>query len=55
MTDAAATMDFQPQPAPGQAKPWAFPAPQRGGLGNGLTVLRCHRPGQQVIKPSLSN
>src|SRR5260370_34871608 len=41
-------MDFQPQPAPGQAKPWAFPAPERGALGNGLTVLRCHRPGQQV-------
>src|SRR5450759_3710161 len=42
-------MDFHPQPAPGQAKPWTFPAPERGGLGNGLTVLRCHRPGQQVV------
>ena len=21
---------------------------ERGALGNGLTVLRCHRPGQQV-------
>ncbi len=49
MTDAAVTMDFHPQPAAGQAKPWAFPAPERGGLGNGLTVLRCHRPGQQVV------
>src|SRR3984957_295523 len=42
-------MDFHPQPAAGQAKPWAFPAPERGGLGNGLTALRCHRPGQQVV------
>ena len=49
MTDAAVTMDFHPQPAPGQAKPWVFPVPERGALGNGLTVLRCHRPGQQVV------
>src|SRR5690242_11967757 len=41
-------MDLHPQPAPGPAKPWAFPVPERGALGNGLTVLRCHRPGQQV-------
>ncbi|WP_328405507.1 insulinase family protein [Streptomyces sp. NBC_00390] len=42
-------MDFHPQPTPGTARPWAFPAPERGTLGNGLTVLRCHRPGQQVV------
>ncbi|MEV3860053.1 pitrilysin family protein [Streptomyces sp. NPDC050095] len=42
-------MDFHPQPQAGAAKPWAFPAPQRGALANGLTVLRCHRPGQQVV------
>ncbi|MFD5429146.1 M16 family metallopeptidase [Streptomyces sp. NPDC127084] len=42
-------MDFHPQPQPGEARPWAFPAPERGALGNGLTVLRCHRPGQQVV------
>ncbi|MFJ4714153.1 M16 family metallopeptidase [Streptomyces sp. NPDC088785] len=42
-------MDFHPQPQPGEARPWAFPAPQRGALGNGLTVLHCHRPGQQVV------
>jgi predicted Zn-dependent peptidase len=48
VTDAAVTMDFYPQPAPGQAKPWAFPVPERGVLGSGLTVLRCHRPGQRV-------
>ncbi|MGW5422388.1 M16 family metallopeptidase [Streptomyces sp. NPDC003943] len=42
-------MDFHPQPQPGIAKPWAFPAPERGALDNGLTVLRCHRPGQQVV------
>ncbi|MGW0999983.1 M16 family metallopeptidase [Streptomyces sp. NPDC002520] len=48
MTELA-TMDFHPQPRPGEAKPWAFPAPERGTLDNGLTVLRCHRPGQQVV------
>ncbi|CAL9582531.1 M16 family metallopeptidase [Streptomyces sp. enrichment culture] len=48
MTELA-TMDFHPQPQPGDAKPWAFPAPTRGTLDNGLTVLRCHRPGQQVV------
>ncbi|MCA1220186.1 M16 family metallopeptidase [Streptomyces sp. 8L] len=42
-------MDLHPRPAPGEAKPWAFPAPERGALPNGLTVLRCHRPGQQVV------
>ncbi|MFF5971538.1 M16 family metallopeptidase [Streptomyces sp. NPDC012769] len=42
-------MTFHPQPQPGEAKPWAFPAPERGALDNGLTVLRCHRPGQQVV------
>ncbi|MBB5122162.1 putative Zn-dependent peptidase [Streptomyces eurocidicus] len=49
MSDAAATMTFHPQPQPGPATPWAFPAPERGQLPNGLTVLRCHRPGQQVV------
>ncbi len=49
MTDAAVTMDFHPQPAPGQAQPWAFPVPERGALASGLTVLRCHRPGQRVV------
>ncbi|MFI7319050.1 M16 family metallopeptidase [Streptomyces venezuelae] len=50
MTEAA-TMQFHPQPQPqaGTAKPWAFPAPERGTLPNGLTVLRCNRPGQQVV------
>ncbi|MFI7384063.1 M16 family metallopeptidase [Streptomyces sp. NPDC049813] len=42
-------MDFHPRPEAGTAKPWAFPAPERGELDNGLTVLRCHRPGQQVV------
>lgn len=49
MSDAAVTMDFHPQPTAGEARPWAFPAPGRGALGNGLTVLRCDRPGQQVV------
>ncbi|MEU6379501.1 pitrilysin family protein [Streptomyces sp. NPDC046909] len=48
MTELA-TMEFHPQPQPGEARPWAFPAPERGTLDNGLTVLRCHRPGQQVV------
>jgi predicted Zn-dependent peptidase len=42
-------MEFHPQPQAGPAKPWAFPAPDRTTLDNGLTVLRCHRPGQQVV------
>ncbi|MFF3460009.1 M16 family metallopeptidase [Streptomyces sp. NPDC002730] len=42
-------MEFHPQPKAGAARPWAFPAPERGTLDNGLTVLRCHRPGQQVV------
>ncbi|MBO3681152.1 pitrilysin family protein [Streptomyces sp. NEAU-YJ-81] len=50
MSDAVtATMTFHPQPKGGAPKPWAFPAPERGELPNGLTVLRCHRPGQQVV------
>ncbi|MFF4351389.1 M16 family metallopeptidase [Streptomyces sp. NPDC001530] len=48
MTELA-SMDFHPQPQAGEAKPWAFPSPERGTLDNGLTVLRCHRPGQQVV------
>lgn len=42
-------MEYHPQPTAGTARPWAFPAPERGALPNGLTVLRCHRPGQQVV------
>lgn len=48
MTELA-SMEFHPQPQPGEARPWAFPAPERTALDNGLTVLRCHRPGQQVV------
>ncbi|WP_165438891.1 pitrilysin family protein [Streptomyces sp. SCA2-2] len=42
-------MDLHPQPAGGAPRPWAFPAPERTTLDNGLTVLTCHRPGQQVV------
>nr|WP_222109807.1 pitrilysin family protein [Streptomyces cupreus] len=42
-------MEFHPQPQAGEPKVWAFPAPTRGTLDNGLTLLRCHRPGQQVV------
>ncbi|MGW1979027.1 M16 family metallopeptidase [Streptomyces sp. NPDC001889] len=47
-------MEFHPQPQAGEARPWAFPAPDRGTLDNGLTVLRCHRPGQQVVAVEVS-
>ncbi len=49
MSDIAAVMTFHPQPTAGEPKPWAFPQPERGTLGNGLTLLTSHRPGQQVI------
>ncbi|QIY60110.1 insulinase family protein [Streptomyces sp. RPA4-5] len=42
-------MDFHPQPQGGAPKPWAFPAPERSQLPNGLTLLTSHRPGQQVV------
>ncbi|MFE7119135.1 M16 family metallopeptidase [Streptomyces sp. NPDC057654] len=42
-------MQFHPQPKPGDPTPWAFPAPERDQLPNGLTLLHCHRPGQQVV------
>ncbi|MET8576153.1 pitrilysin family protein [Streptomyces sp. NPDC005012] len=48
MTELA-TMEFHPMPQAGEPKPWAFPAPGRGALDNGMTVLHCHRPGQQVV------
>ncbi|BBB00717.1 putative protease [Actinacidiphila reveromycinica] len=49
MSATADTMTFHPQPQAGEPKPWAFPAPQRGTLANGLTLLTSHRPGQQVV------
>ena len=54
MTDATVTMDQYPQPGAGQPRPWAFPAPERGALPNGMAVLRCHRPGQQVMAVEIS-
>ncbi|EME98534.1 protease [Streptomyces mobaraensis NBRC 13819 = DSM 40847] len=51
---AEPTMQFHPQPRPGTATPWNFPAPGRDRLPNGLTVLRCHRPGQQVVAVEVS-
>ncbi|MBY8887142.1 insulinase family protein [Streptomyces sp. PTM05] len=49
MTETATEMTLHPRPQAGQPKPWAFPAPERATLANGLTVLHCHRPGQQVV------
>ncbi|MBA0051989.1 insulinase family protein [Streptomyces sp. AJS327] len=43
------SMDFHPRPRGGEPRPWAFPEPRRETLPNGLTLLRCHRPGQQVV------
>ncbi|MFJ7249832.1 M16 family metallopeptidase [Kitasatospora sp. NPDC098652] len=48
-TDYVPAMTFHPQPQPGTPSPWAFPAPERTALGNGITVLHCHRPGQQLV------
>ncbi|MFD6416556.1 M16 family metallopeptidase [Streptomyces sp. NPDC060194] len=42
-------MTFHPRPQAGEPTPWAFPAPNRSTLPNGLTLLTCHRPGQQVV------
>lgn len=49
MSDTAAVMTFHPQPQAGEPKPWAFPAPERGTLANGLTLLTSHRPGRRVV------
>jgi len=46
-------MTFHPRPEPGPATPWAFPAPTRSALPNGLTVLRCDRPGQKLVAVDL--
>ncbi|SCK48167.1 Predicted Zn-dependent peptidase [Streptomyces sp. WMMB 714] len=51
---AGKSMEFHPRPQGGRPKPWAFPAPERSRLDNGLTVLRCHRPGQQVVAVDVS-
>ncbi len=48
-TDPTPTMTFHPQPTPGTPTPWAFPQPDRTTLGNGITVLYCDRPGQQLV------
>ncbi|TDC79480.1 M16 family metallopeptidase [Streptomyces hainanensis] len=47
-------MQLHPRPAGGDPRPWAFPAPERSTLSNGLTVLRSHRPGQRVIAVELN-
>ncbi|MFC1414200.1 M16 family metallopeptidase [Streptacidiphilus sp. N1-12] len=49
----ASTMTFHPRPEPGEATPWAFPTPTRSTLPNGLTVLRCDRPGQKLVAVEL--
>ncbi|WP_035797620.1 M16 family metallopeptidase [Kitasatospora mediocidica] len=49
MSTFVPTMTFHPQPQPGTPTPWAFPAPTRSVLANGLTVLHCNRPGQQLV------
>ncbi|CAN3983156.1 FIG015287: Zinc protease [Kitasatospora purpeofusca] len=48
-TEYVPAMTFHQQPQPGTPTPWAFPAPERAALGNGITVLHCHRPGQQLV------
>jgi predicted Zn-dependent peptidase len=39
VTDAVVTMEFHPQPAAGPARPWAFPAPEPGGLDGIATIM----------------
>ena len=39
VSETAAVMTFHPQPQAGEPRPWAFPAPDRSTLGNGLTLL----------------
>ncbi|WP_405011308.1 M16 family metallopeptidase [Kitasatospora sp. NBC_01539] len=46
-------MTFHPRPTAGTPAPWAFPAPERLTLANGITVLHCHRPGQQLVAVDL--
>lgn len=53
MTTVPTAMTLHPRPEPGEPTPWAFPAPTRGTLPNGLTVLRCHRPGQKLVAVEL--
>ncbi|WP_329498544.1 pitrilysin family protein [Kitasatospora herbaricolor] len=48
-TDPTPVMTFHPQPEPGTPSPWAFPRPDRTTLANGITVLYCDRPGQQLV------
>ncbi|OIV36212.1 peptidase M16 [Mangrovactinospora gilvigrisea] len=47
-------MTLHPRPEAAEPRPWVFPAPERSVLGNGLTVLRCHRPGRHVVAVELS-
>lgn len=55
MTDVSTpAMTLHPRPAGGRPVPWAFPAPDRDVLPNGMTVLRIDRPGQQVVAVELS-
>ncbi|MDT0320683.1 pitrilysin family protein [Streptomyces sp. DSM 44918] len=54
MSDVTASMQLHPRPTAGEPRPWAFPAPERATLPNGLTVLRSHRPGQQVVAVELN-
>lgn len=54
MSDVTPVMDFHPRPVGSQPVPWAFPTPERDTLPNGVTVLRCHRPGQQVVAVEVS-
>ncbi|WP_354642592.1 M16 family metallopeptidase [Kitasatospora camelliae] len=52
-SDPTPAMTFHPQPQPGTSTPWAFPTPERATLANGITVLHCHRPGQQLVSVDL--
>ena len=45
--------EFLPRPAIAPAVVWAFPAPQRAQLGNGIDLMTFDLPGQHVISAHL--
>ena len=45
--------DFLPRPAIAPAVVWAFPAPQRAQLSNGIELMIFDLPGQHVISAHL--
>ncbi len=51
MTDPLGILDQRPQP--GEPREYDFPAFDRSGLDNGLSVVRCHVPGRPLLQAQL--